>query len=67
MADDRQIKRGLALLDEWHVGVSVDRRFAEAEVEEFRRQVTMELALWAVELAGRLGVPTSRLRVDVAQ
>jgi hypothetical protein len=67
MADVRQIKRGLVFLDEWHVGVSVDRRFSEAEVEEFRRQVTMELALWALGLAGRLGVPTSRLRVDVEQ
>ena len=67
MADDRQPKRGLVLLDEWQVGVSVDRRFSEAEVEEFRRQVTKELALRAVGLAGRLGVPTSRLRVNVRQ
>jgi len=67
MADDRQDSRGLVLLDEWHLGVSVDRRFSEAQVEEFRRQVAMELALWAVGLAGRLGVPTSQLRVDVQQ
>jgi hypothetical protein len=67
MADVRHGDRGLVLLDEWHIAVWVDRRFAEAEFEEFRRRVTMELALWAVWLAGRLGVSTSRLRVDVEQ
>jgi hypothetical protein len=67
MADDRQAKRGLVLLDEWQVGVSVDRRRSDAEVEEFRRQVTMELTLWAWGLARRLGFPTSRLRIDVQQ
>jgi hypothetical protein len=67
MADDTQDSRGLVLLDEWQVGVSVDWRFSDAEVEEFRLQVTMELALWATGLAGRLGVPASRLRVHVEQ
>ena len=65
MADDRQTRRDLVLLDEWPVGISVDRRLSEASVEAFRRQVTIEFALWAVGLAGRLRVPTSRLRVDV--
>ena len=67
MADDRQDGRGLVLLDERHVGVLVDRRSCEADVEEIRRRMTMELALWAEVLAGRLGVPTSRLLVDVEQ
>jgi hypothetical protein len=67
MADVRQVQRGLALLDDWHVGASVNRRFSEAEVEQFRHQATIELALSAVALAGRLVLPTSWLRVDVQQ
>ena len=67
MADDRQIERRLRLLDEWHAGVSVDRRFAESAVEEFRRLVTTELAFWTVELASRLRFPASLLRVDAQQ
>ena len=67
MADVRHGDRGQVLLDEWQVTVWVDRRFSEAEVEEFRRRVTIELALWAAGLAGHLGVSTARLRVDVEQ
>jgi hypothetical protein len=67
MADDTQDADSRVLLDEWYVAIWVDPLLSSDEVEAIRRRVTVDLSLWADGVAGRLGVPTSRLRVDVGQ
>jgi hypothetical protein len=54
MADDTQPERGLVLLNEWHVGLMVDRSTTPEEAEQLRAQVEQSLLSWRADVSGRL-------------
>jgi hypothetical protein len=62
MADDTQPDRGLVLLNEWHVGLMVERSMAPQEAALLRAQVEESLLAWRADLAARLG---ASIYVDV--
>jgi hypothetical protein len=56
MADDMQRRRGLVLLNEWHVGLLVESSTETDEGEGLRSQVEQSLLSWRAEVSARLGV-----------
>jgi hypothetical protein len=55
MADDTQPRRGLVLLNEWHVGLLVESSTTPEEAEQLRAQVEQSLLAWRAAVSARLG------------
>jgi hypothetical protein len=62
MADDTQPRDGLVLLNEWHVGLMVERSTTPDEAERLQAQVEEALLSWRAEVSTRLGAD---LYVDI--
>jgi hypothetical protein len=62
MADDTQPRRGLVLLNEWHVGLLVQSSTEPDDALELRAQVERSLLSWRAEISARLG---ASIYVDV--
>ena len=62
MADDTQPRRGLVLLNEWHVGLLVEGSTEPDDAEQLRLQVEQSLLSWRAEISTRLG---ASIYVDV--
>jgi hypothetical protein len=62
MADDTQPRRGLVLLNEWHVGLLVESSTERDHAELLRSQVERSLLAWRAEISTRLG---ANIYVDV--
>jgi hypothetical protein len=62
MADDTQPRRGLALLNEWHVGLLVESSTSADDAEALRAQVEESLLSWRTDVSARLG---ASIYVDV--
>jgi hypothetical protein len=54
MADDTQPRRGLVLLNEWHVGLLVESSTQPDEAEQLLSQVENSLLSWRAEISARL-------------
>jgi hypothetical protein len=55
MADDTQPRRGLVLLNEWHVGLMVESSTSPNEADQLRAQVEQSLLSWRAAVSARLG------------
>jgi hypothetical protein len=53
----------LALLDEWHVSLVVERSIADDVAEDLRARVEAELQAWADQFGPGLGSQTVHVRV----
>ena len=55
MADDTQPRRGLVLLNEWHVGLMVESSTEADEADRLREQLEQSLLAWRAAVSARLG------------
>jgi hypothetical protein len=62
MADDTQPRRGLVLLNEWHVGLMVESSTSPDDAERLRAKVEQSLLSWRADISARLG---ASIYVDV--
>jgi hypothetical protein len=62
MADDMQPKRGLVLLNEWHVGLMVESSAGPDAADQLRAQVERSLLDWRAAVSARLG---ANIYVDI--
>jgi hypothetical protein len=62
MADDTQPRRGLVLLNEWHVGLLVESSTKTDDAEQLRLQLEESLLSWRDEISAQLG---ASIYVDV--